>query len=354
MISLHDPTWQFIITTSTSIVICIITSGINIWLTLKKSKLSIAYQIFVPESVQNAEKIKAIKKRMQIPLDDKTSISPYQFTFKVWNNGKDRVRLPNPTPLECIFRQGVEILDKDDKPECNPDHLQVILNVEKDKRKVRLAIPALEPKQSITVRLVLNDYITDFQAVRTDKDEVKPVKINNLQSARQYKIAGIITACFGIFCMVFLYSFFNGTFADKLYDSVVMGGGYFLLGISLLSTSYFEKRYPPHHNPLLFDRIKSRLKEFLSVLPAVIAASIIGAAIYFFFGDRGIRICAGIFAFIAFPALVWMGSYGLAKWILKKVKVSYTPIVIIIVTGVIPVIILVREIPLFVFVWALL
>ena len=350
MTFLHDPTWQFIITISTSIVISTITSGITIWLTLRKPILPIGSSILEIETVQGAENIKAIKERMQIPLGDETSNTLFWLTFEIWNNGKDTIQLANPTPLIIGFRQGIRVLGWD-RLERDPNYVKAIPRIEDGEVKVEL--PFLDPKQSITMHLLLSDYVDRFEYIRAEVPVRKRfAQANNRQSARQYRIAGVIATCFGIFCTVFFYFSLEGTLADKLYTSVVMGGSSFLIGIGFLSTSYFEKRHPPHHNPPLFERIKSELKSFLSTLPAIIAIGIIITAIYFFFGSRTLINCVVTLAIIGFPALVWMGIYGLAKWILKKVKVNYTPIVIIIVTGVIPVIVLLREILLFSFIWA--
>jgi len=350
VVDLHDLAWQFIITTSITIISCVVTSIITIWLARRiPVELPVSYETLNIEEIQGEENIKAIKAKMQMLLDEKPSDSSCLFAFKIWNDGKKPIRLSDSTPLIIRFKQGVKILGWDNL-ECEPDYIKVIPTIEE--REVRLDLPFLDSKHSITMHLLLSDYVNYFPDIYSEvhhSGRNKFVKANNIRSSRENRIAGIIAICIGVYSLISYYSSSNVSIS-KLSNVPLILLGYIIIGIGFLYTSYVERSITPHHK-LLSRIVEDKIKEILPVLPYVIVITGIGIAIYSFFGKRAFVAC--MFTLITFllPAGLWYEMYYVLKWLFKKLKINCKLVFIIIMTSIIPIAIFLYMLPVCISFW---
>ncbi len=331
---LHDQ--EFIITTITTITICFVSSIITIWLARRiPVELPIGYETLKIEEIRDEENIKAIKAKMQMLVDNETSDPLCLFVFKIWNRGKKPVWLSDPTPLIITFKQGVKILGWE-RAECKPDHIKVSPTVEE--REVKLDLPFLDSKYSVTVYLLLNEYVDYLPDVHSEvhhngKNNV--IRANNIRSSKENIIAGIIAFGIGAYSLISYDSSFRGP-VDALINVNVALGFYLVLGIGLLYKGIVERRNVPH-NFLLSRIIVDKIKEFLPILPYLVIIVGIGIAIYSFFGRRIFIDC--VFTLITFvlPIMLWSIIYSVLNWIFNKLIIKRNLILVIILSGILPV-----------------
>lgn len=152
---LNNSVLQFIIN-----LICTFVVGffIPIWLARRQPiLLPITFETISVELVADIDEIKKIKEKMQISFDNEILKHPCLVTFKIHNSGRECIKLPEDSnPLLITFKKGVIVLGWDNL-ETVPSHVEVIPKLNRE--DFLLVVPILNPKESIKLRVLLNDYI---------------------------------------------------------------------------------------------------------------------------------------------------------------------------------------------------
>lgn len=323
MTFLTNINWEFIITTGISI----LSIGIAIWSLREPAQLHISYEAIEIEPVEDVTKIKELMKASQSSSGNDTVNNLYLLTFKIWNSGRKSIQLPDQSnPLVLLFEEGVKILNWDEL-QPTPSYVKVTPMIEEE--KVMLVLPLLKPKESVSLRLLLNQYVNYFPHIYAripGKERI--VRANNVESSKQLKIVAFLCFVVGIF--------FFASFSSDLMGNNPMATFYFigkigeLLAWSILFFlfSIAQRRLAPYPFILPSTYFSIFLKLFLRIIPVLIIMGILAGAIYALFG---LRILALLFvmSYCLFGLLAsWYMPYTLATYILRKRKKVYNAILV--------------------------
>ncbi len=318
---LSNSAFEFII----SISLTLISIGINIWFTVRQVGEMPFYECvsFRPAHLADAN-AKQRFTHLHISQDQTTIPNFYFLTFRLSNIHKEPLTFDEKKPLIIAFPK-IPILA------CEgihtfPEDLEYAYHIEQG--NLFLRVPRLERKESLTLRIVVPQYVYSFPNIRIRGRAPKPtMKANNVRRSKELFVMGILYLC----GTVYLF-FTTRTQTPPLFHSYLwlfVGGGLLFLGMS-----WVDRRMPPSQLMLPSQWFYMLFIMFLSSLRVFIPIGIVGFVVYLWFGDRVLSLLflLSIMTFVPFGA--WYTSYtSIIGWRKKKHK-KYNPLIIGVVTGI--------------------
>lgn len=314
--------FQFIISASISI----ISIGVGIWVAFRRPiQIPISYEAITVKPIEGSEdERKAILEEMKVPLSDGAIQGSCLVTFKIWNSGRESITLlsDEAKPLTIAFEEGTRILACQ-KLQTVPSHLEV--TIKSDAEKVLLVLPLLDPKESITLRVLVTEYVDYFPEIYVRVPGRKRiVRANNTRSATELKIAALAYFCAAI---VLAYMFFFGPLfygppplTSVIYFSTLVAL-FFLVGIVFFLWSWIQRRMHPYPALLPSTLLLIFFKLFLRGLPVLAIIGVVAIILYAVFGKWGLGVLFFIILAFYIPFGLWVFFFDISiKWLRKRNK----------------------------------
>jgi hypothetical protein len=335
---IKDSIFQFIL----NLCVAIFFGLVSIWLARRRPVLALSYETLKIEQVNRTEQeIELIKKQMEVSLPATLPAGEYFIvTAKIVNFGKESIKLPSDTPLTIEFEKDTNVIGIGNL-EKSYDPIEVTPKI--DAMKAKLILPLLDPKESITFKMLLDRKVgyfpKDVYARIGGKKRI--VKANNVKAARENKIFGFIILGLVALLWLLLFSpfglqvYLNNEIIEnyKLHITAMLFGG-----IVLILTSWEIRRMPPNDQLVPLSKwLSMTLKEFLVVIPFFILICLVGVGIFALFGIKGLAILLITFVFILMPLVFWyFVNYAIVESRKKRGK-PFNPRQIVFLTGIFPV-----------------
>jgi hypothetical protein len=336
---IKDPTVDFIVATFLSLVTIFLGLGailVPIWLAFRQPvQLFLSYgETVVPEKVVGTQRvIETIKAGMEVSSAYPVSAGEYYIhTAKIANLGKESIVLPEDTPLTIKFKKGTKVLGIGNFVRSD-DSIKVTAKI--DAEKALLILPQLDPKESITFRMLLDhnvNYIPDVNARIIIHGKKRIVKANNVRYAREVKILGFLCLGLALVLCAALFSPFHYSVVNQEQEVII---GLFACGICMICISWIARNTPPSQLLVEFS-FSSMLKNFIKVMPFFILLGLLAAGIILLFRFKGIQFLFGSYVFILFPLSLWFMFYTIVISFFKKRKKAYNAHLIALLTGILP------------------
>lgn len=316
---LSNSTFQFFIS--------IILGCISIWLAVRRTDgLPLAYETISQEPINSSDaEVKRLLTNLHIPLED-TMVKNLRFiTFKLWNSGKEPVTLDDEKkPLMITFNRIPILACQQIEP--YPDDLEY--NCHLDRGKLLLLLPRLEPRESLTVRILVPTYLYNFPEIRVRGHAPKRImKANNIRRSTEMLIIGILYLC------VAMYMFFS---LKSQSPTPIQGLLWFFIaaGLFFFGKSWADRKMPPSQHMLPSMWALFFLFLFIYMLPVLIPIGITALLIYLWFGKEVLSLLYLISMILYVPFCVWYLGYGsIIGWLKKKQK-KYNVFLIGFLTGI--------------------
>lgn len=312
--------WQFIVSTSISI----ISIGIGIWIAFRRPvQIPISYEAIAIELTDGSEnEVKELIEKMQMLDDDRTIKYPCFVTFKIWNSGRESITLSDDSkPLTIAFKRGERILDCQ-KLVSVPDDIE--LNYKFLFEKILLRIPLLDPKESITFRVLLTNYVNYFPAIYVRVPGKKRiVRANNIRRSKEMKFVAIAYAVISVYMFISFKLFshnHNSTAELYIMFPIVL---FFLSSILFYLMSWADRRMPPYPNSFMLPStwLYIYLIIFVLMVPVLIIIGVLAAIVYALFGPETLSslylLAIGLFTPIGLWNLLYIAATG---WLRKRKK----------------------------------
>lgn len=320
---LSNSTIQFVISISLNIIL----GGINLWLTVRRTDgLPLAYETISQEPINPSDaEVKQLLTNLHISFDD-TRIQHLRFiTFKLWHSGKKPVTLDDEKKPLIIAFEGTAILACQ-QVEPFPEDLEYSCHL--DGGKLLLVLPQLEPKESLTVRILVPIYLYDFPDIRVRGRAPKRImKANNVRRSREMLIIGI----FYLFATTYMF------FALKSKPPSPIQGQLWLFlvaGLLFFGISWADRKMPPSEHMLPSEWFLLFFMITIRMLPVLIPIGIVAFMVYHWFGIRVLTLLYLISMMLFVPFAMWyLGFSSIIGWLKKKQK-KYNAVLIGILTSI--------------------
>jgi hypothetical protein len=322
---LSNSTFQFVIS-NCLVIITIILSVINIWLLVKRSDRLPSYEGISEEHINLIDpEVKLLLTNLHIPFDNARVRRFCFITFKLWNSGKEPITLDDEKRPLIIAFKGIPILAYN-KIGTFPEDFDYTLRL--DGGKLLLTWPRLEKNESLTLRILVPEYVYSFPDIRIRGRAPQPMmKANNIRWSKEMLVMGIFYLCAA------MYMFFT---MRSLPPSPLQGllWLFFASGIFFLGMSWADRKTPPLQYMLPSTWFLLLLMMFIRALPVLIPIGIVALVVYFWFGARILTVLYLLFALTTVSFGAWyMGYSCIIGWLKKKQK-KYSALLIGILTGI--------------------
>jgi len=309
---LSNSTFQFLITTAVSLLL----GGMSVWLAMRRPvQIPLTYETLVQKRVDPSnEEVKDLLKAIHIAPDDSRVQYLHFVTFKLHNSGKESIiTLTDAKPLCIAFKCGATILACEEI-EGVPQDLDYTCQLEDE--KILLAFPLLDPKDGVTLRVLIAGSIDLFPDISVRVPGTKRiVRANNIRQSKETFIMGILFLCAAISLLV----------STGSPSSVPLPGGIWLIlfaGVLLIVASWSDRKSRPSPHMLFSET----LWDFVKTLPILIPFGIVAALIFYWFGGEALRyVFVIVMCLLTVFGLWWMPFIGIT-WFLKRMKMTYHPI----------------------------
>ncbi len=311
---LSNATVQFIISTSLTFLL----GGINVWFVMRRRvQIPLTYETLLQQRVDSSnEEVRDLLAETHISPDD-CRVELLNFvTFKLWNSGKESVTtLTDDKPLTVAFRCGATILASEEIEKA-PQELDYACRLEDE--KILLAFPLFDPKDVITIRLLIAGRIDDFPDISVRVPGSKRiVRANNIRQSKEWFIIGICYLLLTTYLFVSTWSL-----SPSPYPAETLGM-FYGVGILFLGLSWLVRSSPPDF--LLPSKF---LWEFIQAMPVVIPIFILGALIDHWFGRQILGSVIAIVSSIGIIFILWFIPYVRVTTHLKKKKKKYNAVLV--------------------------
>jgi hypothetical protein len=315
---LSNPAFEFVIN--------IILISISIWIAWRRPpQISISYETFPFDYVDSSnEDVKRILAKRRKASDDPRMQLLTFVTFKLSNMGKEAISLNDVAkPLTIAFNRDATILSCE-KVETIPEDLEYKSPIKGE--KVLLTFPLLEPKDSLTLRLLITGYIDYFPGITIRVGLRKRiVRANNVRFSKELLVMGIVCLCLATFMASASASPPQLPLQNVVWDMIY---GYYVIGLGCLVVSRLERRALPTRHILPSAFISNFFKMFIRVLPFLISFGLLSIAVFHWFGRLAFAWMFLIVVFVAIPLGAWDIFYKVViKWLQKK-KRKYNAVLI--------------------------
>ena len=322
---LSNSTFQFVISNSL-VIITIILSIVNIWLAVRRSDRLPAYEGISEEHIRLTDpEVKLLLTNLHAPLGG-ARIERFCFiTFKLWNPGKDPITIDNEKNPLIISFNGVPIFACNEV-ETFPEDLDYTLRL--DGGKLLLTWPRLEKNESLTLRILVPEYVYSFPDIRIRGRASQPMmKANNIRRSKEMLVMGIFYLCAAMYMFFAMRSLPPSPLQGLLWL-------FFAAGILFLGMSWADRKTPPLQHMLPSTWFLLLFMIFIRALPVLIPIGIVALVVYFWFGARILTALYLLFALATGSFGIWYLGYSCIIGWLKKKQKKYSAVLIGILTGI--------------------
>ena len=312
---------QFIITNSIAF-LALGVSVITLWIGARRVvQISLLYETIPPQEFVDPshESVKAILPHLNISPDDERLQFLTWITFKLSNSGKVAITLADDTkPVMIAFRKRT-ILDFQEVAK-DPKELEYTSRLDKD--KILLTLPLLKPGESVTLKVLLTDYVFSFPDIDVRVPQhARIVKANNIRRSNEMLILGLFYLCAAS------YMFIAGRSIPSFIFQGVIGLS-FLGGLAFISASWLDRRSLPYHHMLPSQYFLAFFLSFIYALPLLIPLALVALFIYFLLGTHALAIMFLIFIMVSTIFSLWWGVYKGFTKLLRWRKKTYNHVLI--------------------------
>ena len=311
---LSNATLQFIISTSLTLLL----GGISVWLALRRHvQIALSHETLLPQPVDPSnEEVRDLLAETYISPDDSRVQYLNFVTFKLWNSGRESITsLTDDKPATIVFPPGATILACEEIGAA-PKDLEYSWHLEDE--KILLAFPLFDPKDLITIRVLIPGRIDDSPDVSVRVPGSKRiVRANNLRQSKEWLIIGICYLVLTTYLFVSTWSV-----SPSPYPAETIGM-FYGAGILVLGFSWLIRSFPPD------SRLPSKfLWEFIQGLPGVIPIFLLGALIDHWFGRETLINVMFIASCLVMMFMLWLVPYLLVTSHLKKKEKKYNAVLV--------------------------